>query len=215
MDWKPANSFFEISPLPRLSPFREGLNYFEDAYRSLSLLSSKGGKENTIGPFYFPKSIVLDSGDFEPHSIIICTGIRIMSSYKGCIQIFSEGGILVEKGAQLNYPSVLALVGNVNSDLVMEGGRMDGIIFSGNPDSKIFIDQDAVVLGEIYSLGGVDHRGRLFGSMFVKQPFYSGSSGLFQPYMVDGIIRPERLPEHYVFSFLYPQNGRSDVLAFL
>jgi hypothetical protein len=215
-DWEPSKSFRRDMIETYGSPFEKGLDCFESALESLSLSFPKGTESRFGAIYYFSQPIDLDSGDFEPHSIIVCPGIRILSTYRGSVQIFSERGIRVEKGARLVYPSGLALVGQGKCKLVIEEGtRVEGILFAVDADTEILIDAKAVILGEIYSQGAVDHRGKLFGSMQVRNPFYSVSSGKYQPYIIGGHIRPGELPEHFVFSFLYPQKGRSDVLAFL
>lgn len=135
--------------------------------------------------------------------IIVAPSVTIENDFVGNLQIFATDTIIIEKGVQLNYPSVLSINGKQPYLRIDEDSEFHGAIDIRNnqPDfnkTSVYISKDVNLYGEMRVEGVVEFRGDLQGFLSCDQLVYSTASGKYQNYLVNAHISSSKLSKYYV-----------------
>lgn len=146
--------------------------------------------------------------------LLIAPEIKIANWTKGNFQAFASESILVGKGVEMNYPSVLA-VKNINKDSLSQKNmepnihldsyaQIRGKVFFealGEPNTykpHVKIDENAKVYGEVFSNQNIELKGSIFGSLTTSAFVALENGNIYQNHIYNGRIDANALSEEYV-----------------
>jgi len=147
--------------------------------------------------------------------ILIAPTIEIGNNVKGRFQALASKTIIVGNDCELSYPSALVLQpkNNLNAkstngveDIMInisESSKIAGsVIYLGQEEKdnyrpQIFIDQNALVLGEVYCSGNMDLRGTIHGSVYTYNFIAAQSGSIYQNHLYNAKINKSKLPTQF------------------
>lgn len=177
-------------------------------YSSLTInLSNKVIEGNVI--IKSDKNIIVNQSSKITNAILYAKGIVLEKDTKGTMQLFAQDSVLVEDNCQLNYPSVVALIGKGNTlvskkIIVSEDVKIKGSLFlyNENFDRKhqafLSIGKDSEITGEVYSSELLELKGKVFGGVFCNKLLLKTASSVYENHLMDAIINRKELSEHFV-----------------
>lgn len=190
-------------------PYIPGENYYNSFVNEVILLEVK---ENTfinsrieghikiIGE----DSIIITKNAQLKKVQVIAPKIRIASNFKGNMQCFAEQFIFVEKGAKLEYPSVLFLsTDSLNSGIVLEEDtEVDGVViatkskYSRYLRPQVEFKKKSKVTGQVITnLLNTQFSGQVYGSVYLNTMFLKTKSSVYTNHLLDTEINIEKLPK--------------------
>jgi hypothetical protein len=125
------------------------------------------------------------------------------------MQLFVQDSILIEEGCQLNYPSVVALLGKGNTTvsrkiIIEKNVEIKGAVFLYNEsfDRKnqaiVSIGKDVEITGQVYSSELLELKGKVFGGAFCNKLILKTPSSVYENHLMDAIINRNELSKHFV-----------------
>ncbi len=155
------------------------------------------------------RNIVIESSAILNDIICYAKGIVMEEKAKITGQFFVQDSIIVGDDCELNYPSVLALLGKgssatprkimVGKNVVLKGSIF---LYNENYDKKnqasIAINEDCKIMGEIYSSEQLEIRGEVKGGVFCKMFTLKTPSSVYLNHLMDVTIDRTALSEHFV-----------------
>ncbi|NQX98794.1 MAG: hypothetical protein HRT73_13085, partial [Flavobacteriales bacterium] len=128
---------------------------------------------------------------------------------KGTMQIFAQDSIWIEEKCQLNYPSVIALIGKGNTEIsrkiiIEEDVLIKGVVFlyNENFDRKhqalISIGEKSEITGQVYSSELLELKGKVIGGVFCKKLLLKTPSSVYENHLMDAVINRKDLSEYFV-----------------
>ncbi len=153
--------------------------------------------------------IVVNRSAVISNAILYAKGIVLKENVKGNMQLFAQDSILIEDNCELNYPSVVALLGKGNAVfsrkiICKEGIEIKGSIFLSNEnyDRKnqaiVSIGNKTIVTGQVYSSELLELKGEVFGGVFCKKIILKTPSSVYENHLMDAVINRAELSEHFV-----------------
>ncbi len=151
------------------------------------------------------QSIVVAANSNIEGVILVAPRIVIEKGFKGRLQAFAYSELIVEENVELYYPSVL-YVGSENaknSCTIKQHTKVAGLIVLPEKTQRwkkvdLYIDTNAVIEGQIYCNGRVEHKGKLKGSIYAYKFFHRTPQAYYENYIVDGEINREELSPYFV-----------------
>ncbi|EGV42210.1 hypothetical protein BZARG_385 [Bizionia argentinensis JUB59] len=163
--------------------------------------------------------------------VLIAPEIEIKNNVKGNFQAIASKNILVGNNVLLEYPSALALTGNVaekptNLNLI-ENNRIiidDDTIIKGlvlylgvskpnNHDVQVELKEKSKIIGEVYCNQNLELKGTVFGTVYTNNFIARQFGSIYQNHIYNGKIKVSELPEKYVG--LPFNNSKKSVLKWL
>lgn len=145
--------------------------------------------------------------------------------FTGTVQVKSSRKIILEEGVILKYPSSLLVEGNGLDEseiyLSEKSKVLGNIILLGeqiknNGANSIHVLNDAQVIGEIYSTGSVDLKGRLMGSLYTDNFYLKTKASSYENHIEDGIIDSRSIPENFLGDLIdNPKNKNYGIIKTL
>jgi hypothetical protein len=130
----------------------------------------------------------------------------LKESVEGDMQLFAQDSILISKNCQLNYPSVVGLIGKGQSTtarkiICHEDVVIKGTVFLYNEsfDRKnqalLTIGKGTQITGQVYSSELLALRGKIIGSAYCQKIILKTASSVYENHLMDAVInRPELSP---------------------
>ncbi|GAA3614537.1 hypothetical protein Q4Q39_02675 [Flavivirga amylovorans] len=176
--------------------------------------------------------IIVDANSNLKDIVLVAPEIEIKSNTKGTFQAIATKGITIGKNCTLNYPSALILNEDLKNKIpaentnnqkqtplvkVAKGSTLKGfIVYLGetkNYKAQVFIDDQALILGEIYCNRNLELLGTVYGSVFVSNFIANQSGSSYQNHIYNGTIIVDDLAQEYIgLSF---KNSKKGVMTWL
>lgn len=155
------------------------------------------------------RQIIVNRSAKITNVILYAKGILLKKDAKGNMQLFAQDSIVIENNCQLNYPSVVALLGKGNTDVsrkitVKDAVKIKGSLFlyNKNFDRKhqalVSIGKDSEVTGQVYSSELLELKGEVIGGVFCNKLLLKTPSSVYENHLMDAIINRSELSEHFV-----------------
>ncbi|MBL4669089.1 MAG: hypothetical protein JKY30_07475 [Flavobacteriales bacterium] len=155
------------------------------------------------------KQILVSSSTIITNVILYAKGIILEKNTKGTMQIFAQDSIWIEEKCQLNYPSVIALIGKGNTEIsrkiiIEEDVLIKGVVFlyNENFDRKhqalISIGEKSEITGQVYSSELLELKGKVIGGVFCKKLLLKTPSSVYENHLMDAVINRKDLSEYFV-----------------
>lgn len=140
--------------------------------------------------------------------LLFAPQIIIESGFKGNLQAFASDSLMVQKEVILRYPSVLGLIKYNNplspSHLILnENDTIAGTVFVYKNESNamqqtgLIVPEKAQIIGQVYSNGYVDLKGKIYGSLMCNKIMLTTASSVYENHLLNGIIDVSMLPKCY------------------
>ena len=172
------------------------------------------------------RNIVIESSANLNNIICYAKGIIIENNTQTSAQFFVQDSIIIGNDCQLNYPSVVALLGkgNASSQRKISIGK-DAIIkgsiflYNENYDRKnqafISINEGSKIMGEVYSSELLELKGEVEGGVFCKSFLLKTPSSVYQNHLMDVTINRTALSEHFVGVALIEDINQHQIIKWL
>lgn len=173
------------------------------------------------------RNIVIESSAKINNIICYAKGIIIENQSQLSAQFFAQDSIIIEDKCQLNYPSVVALLGKGNGETskkIMIGKEVivKGAVFLFNEtfDRKnqaiVSIDENSEIMGQVYSselleLKGVSIKGNVFCKSFILRT----PSSVYENHLMDVTIDRIALSEYFVGVALTEEINHHQIIKWL
>jgi hypothetical protein len=169
------------------------------------------------------EKIVLAANSILEDVILIAPEIEIMEGARSSFQAFARVRITLGKNSRLDYPSALVLINDrIGLDpkaapaiFIDRAADVRGIVmYKGKEDAttyypQIYIAKDALVSGEIYCNGAMEHKGQLWGKV-ITTSFMSLENGrIYQNHLFEGKIIGTQLPAQYAGLIMTEDNPKT------
>ncbi|NVN18071.1 hypothetical protein GUA46_06945 [Muricauda sp. HICW] len=146
--------------------------------------------------------------------ILVAPQIEIEQGTRGAFQAIASERIVVGKGSNLEYPTLLAVHEKNGSDqtvntlrdsvIAIESGSSiaGAIIYSNKGKSKgmpkyIGIDREATIIGEVYCDQALELKGNIYGSVTTGSFISFENGNTYLNHLFNGTINSELLPDEY------------------
>ncbi|MDD3893176.1 MAG: hypothetical protein PHE03_12835 [Bacteroidales bacterium] len=149
--------------------------------------------------------------------IVAAPKIVVKSGVDGNAQLFASDTIIIEQGAKLTYPSIVGVLGGDGCKSLVhikESSTVHGVVWIYSHSSKIeeipqcLIDENAKVLGQVYSSGFTQHKGRVWGTLMVDLFTLRTDYAYYENFIYNAEVNSQKLPISYAcvpFIFNYPE----------
>lgn len=139
------------------------------------------------------ESIANVSGEPDQIRLVIANVIRIEGGFKGTLHGIARDSIIVESGADLNYPSSLLLYSDESKNnepyiRIESGSLIEGGIYAvcKQEPSKLKVFNHGEIQGLLYVKGGVDNQGNITGALVCNYIFYKSPTTMYKNLMFNG-----------------------------
>ncbi|XLS30050.1 hypothetical protein ACJD0Z_04315 [Flavobacteriaceae bacterium M23B6Z8] len=152
--------------------------------------------------------------------ILIAPVIRIERGVSGNFQAIATKKIYVDQGANLQYPSALILINDIqkeefssvnttdpNQILIAENASVKGMLLyleqgkhkDGRPDfqPRILLEENSELVGEVYCQSNLELKGTIKGSVYTRGFVAQQFGSIYQNHIYNGNILGEELPKEY------------------
>lgn len=146
--------------------------------------------------------------------ILVAPIIEIANNVSGNFQAVASKNIVIGKNCDLRYPSALILTDNesnasvnykeANRILICSNSTIRGIVchltngIQSTYDPRIILEENARVIGEIYSEENIELKGTVDGMVYTKGFVARQFGSVYQNHIYNGKIIEENLPKQYV-----------------
>ncbi|GAA3590985.1 hypothetical protein GCM10022396_05570 [Flavivirga amylovorans] len=204
----------DVSGLPRLSfntinEEKIHINGFDrdtkvidlNGITSLKDISYKG---NFI--LYSINDLEIDSSVTLHDVVVMAPVIKIESGFKGNIQIIATSEVVIEENVSLMYPSSIYIKNDTdivsieikkNSTLV-GGIVIDGDTYNNSLERKLFINESATIIGNVYCYGSTELKGSIIGSLYTDRFFLNTEASNYENIILNASINKDKLPDNFV-----------------
>lgn len=158
---------------------------------------------------------VLLSADIQD-AILMAPNVEINDFVQGSFQAIASDTIVVGSGVRLDYPSVLAVVGDSSGLVRVGSGYIEGCIVQTAEDGLIQIKDDIKVDGVIYSKGYADVKGVVRGSIYAKK-FRADLGGVIEENVLQDteVLKPEFNGGVFGIPLMFEDMSNSVILKWL
>lgn len=158
--------------------------------------------------------------------IISAPFINIEQGFEGNLQAFSSDSINIEKNCNLSFPSCIGLFNNDISDFsssinIGEQTTISGLtyLFKDNITRKnipiINIGKNTIIKGQVYCNGMIQHKGKVWGSVYCNKFFLSTRSSIYENHLIDAVIDHSKLSTHYAGINIENKDANRKVIKWL
>jgi cytoskeletal protein CcmA (bactofilin family) len=155
------------------------------------------------------QEITVNKSAIISNVILYAKRITLKANVEGNMQLFAQHSILIAENCQLNYPSVVALIGKGNASfsreiICSENVAIKGAVFlyNENFDRKnqaiVSIGKGAKITGQVYSSALLELKGEILGGVFCKKLILKTPSSVYENHLMDAVINSVGLSEFFV-----------------
>ncbi|TGV01054.1 hypothetical protein [Flavivirga rizhaonensis] len=185
------------------------INGFNNVTKVLDLNGIASLKDITCkGNFilYSINDLEIDSSVILNDVVIIAPVVKIISGFKGNVQIIATKEVIVEENVSLMYPSSIYIKNDTdivsveikkNSTLI-GGIVIDGNTYSNSLDRKLFINENTTIIGNVYCYGSTQLNGNIIGSIYTDRFFLKTEASNYENVILNASINKEKLSDNFV-----------------
>ncbi len=138
--------------------------------------------------------------------LIIAPRVTIDSGFKGSLQIIAKQEVVINENVSLLYPSSIYIENDKDSVLVkveknstvIGGIIINGKTYSGSLKRTLEIDEYATVVGDVYSYGRTQLKGKIIGSIYTDRFYLKTRSSRYENMLFNAIINKDSLPKPFI-----------------
>ncbi|TGD56855.1 hypothetical protein [Flavobacterium humi] len=139
--------------------------------------------------------------------ILIAPKITFEEGFKGTVQVFATAGIELEQKVTLNYPSVVCLYNEQDTESLItikkECQISGAVVLFGNDmqninKNNIKIEEDGLIYGDIYCTGRLGLKSNVYGSVYTNRFFLTTSMSTYDNTIADIEINARKRPGYYI-----------------
>ncbi len=147
--------------------------------------------------------------------ILVAPNIKIVDNVIGNFQAIATKNIVIGENCDLFYPSALILTEAETYDFVKNNKQASRILINSNSiirgivcyfsddiqstyEPRVVLEEDARVIGEIYSEENIELKGVVDGMVYTKGFVARQFGSVYQNHIYNGKIIEENLPKQYV-----------------
>lgn len=152
------------------------------------------------------KAIHLSSSNLVSNCILIAPYIELSGTVKKGVQLFAQDSIVIQDGAELLFPTVLAIHSTEKNAQIKVGknAKVFGSIialqdqFRLKNNSLILIKEKSLITGQIYAQGYLQlHNSKVKGQVFANKLILKTKSSVYENLLMDVEITPQELDSLY------------------
>ncbi len=204
----------DVSGLPRLSlnSIEMGAvlsNSFDKVTKVINLSDVEKVKNITCKGniiLYSVNTLEIDGSTKLNDVVIMAPVVKINSGFVGNAQIVANHKVIMEEKSFLMYPSSIYVKND--GDMVsveikkksklIGGVVIDGDMYSDSLDRKLYIDEDALVVGNVYCYGSTQLKGHVVGSIYTDRFFLKTDASNYENVILNGTVDSKSLPAGFV-----------------
>lgn len=140
--------------------------------------------------------------------IIQSPKVIVEEGFDGSIQLYADKEVVVESNVRLRYPSCIVIDDSardyekkitIDEDVEIYGGLViDGNSFRERQNNFIDIEENTMVVGDIYCNGILQLKGSVIGTVYTHKLQLETKSSKYADVILNGVIDTENIPEGYV-----------------
>jgi len=158
--------------------------------------------------------------------LVMGSTIRIEPGFKGTIQAFARDSLIVGTNVVLQYPSVLSLLPTLTTEdfapwielqngAVQTGAIVVPMFKYREQRPKVHIHAQAIVEGQVWVDGLLQHDGSVYGSVFCQSFLLKTAAAIYENYLLDAVIDRRALSPYYLAPPILGKPSKRSILKFL
>ncbi|SEK29759.1 hypothetical protein SAMN04487910_0189 [Aquimarina amphilecti] len=176
---------------------------------------------NIKGNFIFKSrdTIRVDNTSTIEDVIIQAPKIVLEEGFEGSLQIYADKGVDIESDVKLRYPSCIVIEAstrdykkkiNIAEDVKIYGGIViNGSSFREKQNNFVSIDENSLVVGDVYCNGIMELKGSIIGSLYTHKLQLETRSSKYADVILNGVIDATELPNNFVRLPLFGNTGEN------
>lgn len=156
--------------------------------------------------------------------VLFAKRVTINEAFSGVMHIVANDDVVIEKNAELKYPSSVYVEHQTDSIMVdiKENAKIaGGIVINGGGSlkaskNKLNIEQGAEVYGMVYCQGNTQLKGSVFGSLYTDRFYLKTTSASYENTILNGTIDASVLPKNFIqipiFKSQLLTNGKYEII---
>jgi hypothetical protein len=139
--------------------------------------------------------------------ILIAPKITFEAGFKGTVQAFATKGIELEENVTLNYPSVICVYNESDTEskikIKKECQITGAIVLFGNTNNlidknTIEIEEDGLLFGDLYCSGKLMLKSNVYGSVYTNRFFLKTAASSYDNMISNIEINTEKRPGYFI-----------------
>ncbi len=209
-------AFHESDSITRsfLSPT---LDIWADGNVNLQYITANGNIR-----FFCNGHVTVSSSADLTNVIIYALSLNIQRGFKGNIQAYAFDSLVVEENCQIELPAFLGVICNrpASMEIHDQASVSGGILFyntniTETEKSQLYIHEDAVIYGEVYSNCYVQHKGTINGSLYAYKLFLETKMGKYENHLLNATVDFMSLSKKYTGSCIFEQNKPKRIIEWV
>ena len=167
---------------------------------------------SATGNLFFKSNseIIISNSALLKDVTIIAPKVRIEKGFKGRVNIVASDSIIVEQQVNLEYPSSLVLLEKKHQEsdakpsiLIAKESRINGVVIylkenePEKPDTNIYLEDTAVIHGEVYCQGFFELQGTVEGTVYTHKFLTNAPGGRYINHIFGGKILAHKKEENF------------------
>lgn len=171
--------------------------------------------QSNLGNIIFKGNFILRSGDsirvkkntVLEDVILIAPKITFEAGFKGTVQAFATKGIELEEKVTLNYPSVICVYNESETEskikIKKECQITGAVVLFGNTNNlidknTIEIEEDGLLFGDLYCSGKLMLKSNVYGSVYTNRFFLKTAASSYDNMISNIEINTEKRPAYFI-----------------
>ncbi|QOG02173.1 hypothetical protein [Flavobacterium sp. MDT1-60] len=171
--------------------------------------------QSNLGNIIFKGNFILRSGDsirvkkntVLEDVILIAPKITFEAGFRGTVQAFATKGIELEEKVTLNYPSVICVYNESETEskikIKKECQITGAVVLFGNTNNlidknTIEIDEDGLLFGDLYCSGKLMLKSNVYGSVYTNRFFLKTAASSYDNMISNIEINTGKRPDYFI-----------------
>ncbi|UZO80691.1 hypothetical protein NBT05_17330 [Aquimarina sp. ERC-38] len=156
----------------------------------------------SLDTLYIPKTCKFEDILVQGPKVVVEEG------FTGSIQIEATKEVILEKNVSLKYPSVISIYKSdrdfektitISENSTIYGGViLDASSFREKQNNRLSLEENASIIGDVYCNGLFQHKGNVFGTVYVHKFELQTQSAKYADVVLNGIIDATKKPDFFV-----------------
>ncbi|MGD2034794.1 MAG: hypothetical protein PVF73_07050 [Bacteroidales bacterium] len=151
--------------------------------------------------------------------ICIAPAIIVQEGFEGKVQLIALDSIAVGNDVVLRYPSAIVGAGIGRSSVhvaIGSNSRVEGCIaafaeIAEELDVQVRTESGSEVYGLVYCAGKMEHRGKIFGSLYCDRFFLQTRQGYYENHLLDAWVDPDGLEKSFAAGLVFEDQDEKPV----
>lgn len=170
-----------------------------------------------------PGRITVNKNTIIENIILYGNEIYINNGFKGTLQAFATDTIVIGEKVLLEYPSYVALVNegtrncaiSIHEETVIQGGILLYQEEMKENKSILYMEEDVIIEGNVYSSGAVQHKGTIYGGLYCSLFSLKTNVAYYENHLLDATIDPKGISKYFAGGLLFEQHNKNKLITWL